>query len=155
MSHVTPEQLLDELGISAPQEIDVEVIAEHCGATVVYEPLQTCEARVIGVEDRAIITVNRNSIRSRQRFSAAHELGHWIYDRGVVAIACRDAPMQASWSGGDRETRANWFAADLLLPRAMFVPLAKKRNSSFETVESLSEVFQTSLTATAIRLVQL
>ena len=50
--------LLRELGISEPKEIDVAAIAYHCGAMVIERPLSGCEARIIGVNDRAIITVN-------------------------------------------------------------------------------------------------
>ena len=32
-------QLLNELGITQPNEIDIEAISEHCGATVVYDKL--------------------------------------------------------------------------------------------------------------------
>ena len=53
-----PAALLDELGINAPSEIAIEAIAQYCGATIVYEPLDGCEARILGSGDRAIITVN-------------------------------------------------------------------------------------------------
>lgn len=149
----TPEELLDELGIRRPEDLDVEVIAQYCGAAVTYEPLTGCEARVLGLGDRAIITVNSQSIRTRQRFSAAHELGHWVHDRGKLAAACTDATINNSW-GADRESRANTFASDLLLPRHMFVPRAKNRDITFATVDDLSTVFGTSMTATAIRLVR-
>lgn len=56
-----PASLLAELGIEAPDEIDIEAIAEHCDATVVYEPLAGCTARIIGHGDRAIITVDAGS----------------------------------------------------------------------------------------------
>ena len=45
--------LLEELGISEPQEINIEAIAECCGATIIYEPLKGCEARILGHGDRA------------------------------------------------------------------------------------------------------
>jgi Zn-dependent peptidase ImmA (M78 family) len=150
----SPEQLLDELGIRYPQEIEVELIAEYCNATVVYEPLSNCEARIIGIHDRAIIAVNQHAIRPRRRFSAAHELGHWLYDRGQVALSCQERSISRSWTGSDREARANNFASDLLLPKSMFVPRARAKNITFQTVDELAELFQTSRTATAIRLVR-
>ncbi len=154
LSPKTGEQILEELGVRRPQHIEVEIIAEYCGATIVYEPLSSCEARIIGVGDRAIITVNDRSSRPRQRFSGAHELGHWIHDRGHLARICQERSISGSWTGQDRETRANLFAADLLLPKSMFVPEARRKEITFETVDQLAELFRTSLTATAIRLVQ-
>lgn len=134
----------------------MEVIAFSCGATIDYEPLVGCEAHIIGRDNEAIITVNSCSSRTRQRFSAAHELGHWMRDRGTVAFACderkiRDDPVRRR---EDPEYLANVYAADLLLPERMFVPLAKQQEITFATVEHLSGRFQTSLTATAIRLVR-
>lgn len=70
------ERLLRGLGITEPQEIDVEAIAWELGARIKYRPLDNCEARIIGKGDRAIITVNSRSWPRRQRFSVAHELGH-------------------------------------------------------------------------------
>src|SRR5437868_6131388 len=106
-----PDALLANLGIRQPRDIDVEVIAQYCGATVVYEPLTACEARVLGLGNRAIITVNSNSIEARRRFSAAHELAHWVRDRGKLAAACSATTIRSSW-GTDREARANDYASD-------------------------------------------
>jgi hypothetical protein len=152
----SPDQLLQELWITAPEEIDIEAIATHCGATVLYEPLRGCEARILGRDDRAIITVNSASRRERQRFSAAHELGHWMQDHGKMAAgACSEQAFATEWFKENPEYRANRYAADLLLPRAMFCDRARKQPVAFATVRDLAQQFQTSLTATAIRLVEL
>lgn len=150
----TPLQLIEELGIVSPEDIDIEAICQYCQATVVYEPLQGCEARITGNQDRAIITVNKTSPRTRQRFSAGHELGHWMYDRGEVAFACSENVLTGEWSDQNPETRANRYASNLLLPTELFVPLAIKKPLTLDTVRELGEKFQTSLTATAIRLVE-
>jgi hypothetical protein len=149
-----PSELLDELGITRTEDIDVEAIAEHCGATVLYQPLEGAEARIIGHGDRAIISVSNTSARGRQRFSVGHELGHWAWDRGKVAFSCDDRKFAREWTGMDKESVANRYASDLLLPVQMFKPLANKKPVIFETVRTLADSFQTSLTATAIRLVQ-
>lgn len=83
MSFPTPaERLLIELGIEAPREIDLEAIAWDAGAEVRFASLDSCEARIIGYGNRAIITVEESSIPTRKRFSIGHELGHWKYHRG-------------------------------------------------------------------------
>ena len=150
----TPEQVLRELGMTRPEHLDFEVIAWHCDATVVYEPLAGCEASIIGRDHRAIITVNNRSPRARQRFSIGHELGHWMRDRGTIGAACDKSKMSPQRRADGPEHLANVYAADLLLPAAMFVPRAKERPITFETVRSLASDFGASLTATAIRLVQ-
>ncbi len=148
------ESLLDELGITEPELIRIEAIAEYCNATIVYEELTGCEARILGCGDRAIITVNTKAPRSRQRFSAAHELGHWMYDRGRVAFACTESALVRGWADSNPEKQANRYAADLLLPPVMFSPLAKSRHITHASASELARRFDTSLTATAIRLVE-
>jgi len=149
----SPEQILSLLGITEPEDLDIEAIAYACGATIVPQPLTGCQANIIGFGDRAIITVNSNSIPTRQRFSAAHELGHWMNDRGQNAFGCLDSQIDSEWTANNAETRANRSASDLLLPVAMFAPLAKGRPMTLETVGDLGAVFRMSQTATAIRLV--
>jgi len=149
-----PEALLQELGVQAPADIKVEPIAQYCGATIVYEPLTGCEAYIAGHGRRAIITVNSDASLPRRRFSAAHELGHWMRDRGQVAIACTERQFLAGWDDDDPERRANRYAADLLLPKFLFRPAARKKACTLATAGDLADMFRTSLTATAIRLVE-
>ena len=78
------EETLRELGVTDPKDIDIEAIAWCLGARVTYRPLDRCEARITGNGDQAIITVNSRSPWRRRRYSVAHELGHWKYDRGRV-----------------------------------------------------------------------
>ncbi|MFI5165156.1 MAG: ImmA/IrrE family metallo-endopeptidase [Thermoanaerobaculales bacterium] len=147
--------VLDELGITQADEIDVEAIASHCGATVLYARLSGCEARIIGLKDRAIITVRADARPERQRFSVGHELGHWLRDRHRVGFSCTDSSFQVEWLSENPERRANRFAAELLLPDWLFQPAAKGQPLTFATARALASTFVTSLTATAIRLVEL
>jgi hypothetical protein len=142
--------LLKELGITEPNEIDIEAIAQHCDATVTYGTLSGSEARIVGADENAIITVNRSGNRGRERFSAAHELAHWLRDAGEVALLCN--PHQAfDESGGvNRESRANDYAADLLMPKFMFSPRSKGKAMTLATASELADVFTTSLTSTVV-----
>jgi hypothetical protein len=149
----SPEDILSLLGITEPQDLDIEAIAYACGATIVPQPLTGCEANIIGFGARAVITVNSNSIPTRRRFSSGHELGHWMKDRGQNAFGCMDSQIDSEWTANNPEVRANRFASDLLLPLGMFAPLAKGRPMTLDTVSDLANVFQMSHTATAIRLV--
>ena len=150
----TPSQILEKLGITEPADLDIDAIAYACGAFITREPLTGCEANIIGTSDRAVITINSTSIESRQRFSAGHELGHWMRDRGQSAFGCSNRTMQTEWTVNNPESRANRFAADLLLPLAMFVPLARAKPITFDTVAILSDEFKMSRTATTLRLVE-
>lgn len=149
-----PGHILAELGIREPEDLDVEAIAQHCGATIRYATLRGCAARIMGFRDRAIITVDPTVNRGRQRFSAGHELGHWMRDRGEVAFQCDENKLRRGWLGENPEGRANRFASDLLMPIGMFKPRSRNLPVTFDTVRSLANLFQMSITATAIRLVE-
>ena len=149
---VTAVGLLKSLGITEPAEIDIYAIAQSRGATVVEKPVTGCEARIIGYGERAIVVVNSESILSRRRFSAAHELGHWMRDAGTIGLGCNPEALFGSGEA-NVETRANRYASNLLMPKFMFVPRAKGCPITFETASALADVFQTSLTATSIRLI--
>lgn len=151
----SPEDVLRGLGVDEPEDIWIEAIAEDCDATIVYERLEGAEARIIGFNDRAIITVNATAQLERQRFSAGHELGHWMRDRGKISFSCTATTFVGEWSDENPERRANRYAAELLLPDFMFLPRAKGLEITFASVRCLAKVFRTSLVATAIRLVEL
>jgi hypothetical protein len=147
------ERLLQELGITEPGEIDLEAIAYHVGARVRHRPLDGCEARIVGHGDRAIITVNSRSSYRRNRFSIAHELGHWQHHRGCCLV-CRAIEV-GHRDALSPERVADNFASDLLLPHYLFRPIARQHPKlNLATVKAIADIFETSQTATAIRLVQ-
>jgi len=150
----TPVEILAELGIREPEDLDIEAIAQHCGATIQYKALAGCEARIMGLEDAAIITINVNSSVERRRFSGGHELGHWMRDRGTASFRCDEQMFVREWSVDNPEKRANRFASDLLLPAKMFRPLSKGLPIAFASVQKLADIFKMSLSSTAIRLVE-
>jgi Zn-dependent peptidase ImmA (M78 family) len=149
------ELLLRGLGITEPGEIDLEAIAYHVGVLVHSCPLDKCEARLIGNSSRAIARVNSRSMPQRQRFSIAHELGHWAYDRGTVGYLCSKTDILASNdSGKGKEARANQYAASLVMPRYLFAPRLPSR-LDFDGVRALATEFDTSIYATTIRCISL
>lgn len=147
------ERLLQDLGITDPDEIDLEAIAFHVGASVRYRSLDGCEARIVGYREKAIITVNANSSFERGRFSIAHELGHWHHHRGK-SLACRVEEYQPHATKAQERT-ANTYAANLMMPPYLFCPLAQRQGKlTFKMIGILADTFKTSHTATAIRLVE-
>lgn len=147
------EDLIAELGISAPDEIDVDAIAYDRRVEVVYDLLDGCEATLVGYKNQATATIRPNSIRGRERFSIAHELGHWMLHRGR-SFRCRvDDPGQNLQSSRDVEKQADTFASHLLMPSALFNPsVAATRRPSFNEIDEIAKAFDTSRLATAIRL---
>ena len=82
MTESLAERLLKDLAVERPEEIDVDAIAVCVGARIRYGTLSGCEARIIGTQEKALITVRIDSHPRRKRFSGAHELGHWELHRG-------------------------------------------------------------------------
>jgi hypothetical protein len=149
-----PARLLAELGITDPEDINLEDIAWACGALVVREPLTGCEARLLGHGATAIITVNtRTQSVARQRFSIGHELGHWMHHRTRASFRCSKRDFTQSWGEASPERDANTYAADLLLPPLMYAPRVKGRDMTLATAGEMADLFRSSLTASAIRLV--
>jgi hypothetical protein len=158
MSYSAPERLLRSLGIEKAEDIDLEAVAWSVGAKVKYRPLKSCEARICGCGDKAIISVDSTKIPQRRRFSVAHEIGHWTYHRGQLLV-CRTGDIGSF--GGFRkgafspEFVADQFASELLLPAYILTPLlAQFRSLNLKTVGEISTAFEASRTATAIRLIQ-
>ena len=112
----TPEHLLRELGITSPNEIDVEVIAWHCGLEVQYKELRSCDARIVGAGDRGVLSVDVNRSPERKRFSVAHEIGHWQLHRGQIMMCRADEIDVGKKSNSAHERDADAFAAALLMP---------------------------------------
>jgi Zn-dependent peptidase ImmA (M78 family) len=145
-----------ELGISDPSAIDLEAIAWDEGVRVQYKDLNGCEARLVGYNDQAIVTIRQESDPRRKRFSLAHELGHWNYHRGR-SFECRvDDWVEGYSSKPVEEKEADKYASELLMPAYMFGPLSKQiKRPTIDGVKELADKFNTSLTATAIRLVNM
>jgi len=147
------ETILRGFGIDRPEQIDLEAIALELGVAVRYAKIDGSEARIVGNDTRAIITVRADSQRPRQRFSIAHEIGHWVerHGRGGFVCAKEDISPQNDEAKGV-ESQANAFASQLLLPSYLFVPMIKGRPITLDTADKIGRDFQASLTATAIKL---
>ncbi|MBI3129669.1 MAG: ImmA/IrrE family metallo-endopeptidase [Candidatus Tectomicrobia bacterium] len=93
-----------------------------------------------------------------QRFSVAHEIGHFLLPGHMDQVLPAGTTMHESRSGFVSEDRyeleADHFAAGLLMPDPLFSKAMNKAGEGLRAVESLAALCQTSLTSTALRLVQ-
>ena len=149
------EKILQSLGITEPDEIDLEAIAWTQNVKIKCRHLEGCEAQIIGDEDVAIISVDIDVSDNRKRFSIAHELGHWNHDRGKSFYCKSDAIGFNIANNKIAEQNANKFAANLILPPYIFFPILKNySNISFDAIKDAANKFKTSLTATAIQVIE-
>lgn len=155
-----PEDILKQIGIYDPDDIDLELVAYSLGAEVKIAPLSGCEGNIIGTSERAIITINGSAELPRQRFSLGHEIGHWVNDKGKnLTYRCSAEDMKQHQNRRNdfrqqKEVRANNFSAELMMPRYLFVPKLVDCPITFESVEALANTFRSSRTSSAIRLVE-
>lgn len=144
-------------GLTKPDELILEDIAFARGVIVTEGPLEKMEARLVRSGNKGLIRINQNiPYRGQKRFAIAHELGHWqLHETISQFFACTSNDMVASYKTSPQEGEANIFAACLLMPSNLFTDLANNNEFSFKTISNLAEHFITSLTATAIRYVDL
>ncbi len=150
------DDLLNELHIREPAEIDIERIAIFKGADVRYAPLRGMDGCLIREGGSAVITV-RSSLRfeGQKRFVIAHELGHFFLHPHTRQIETVDKQQANNWSEKQEteEYEANLFAAELLMPRYLFAQRGEGEEPSFKLIEDLAGEFSTTLTATAVQFV--
>lgn len=149
------ERILLELGINSPEDIDLEAIAWSLGAAVDYEPLDGCEALIVGSNNNAVIVVNSESSDERKRFSISHEIGHWHHHRGKTLFCANGDVGNPGNSSLNPERQADDFASDLILPNYMIVPVLNRiRRITLSSVREVANQFKASVTATFIKIVK-
>ncbi len=141
--------------IEAVDEIDVEAIANYHKLYVVEGGLAGAEGRSVTGAGAGIIRVRGDITQlERRRFVIAHELGHCILHKTGSVKPCTERDL-FRYEEGNREAEANWFAAELLMPGRLFTRHCDVPAPSFDAVSKIARLFQTTLTATAIRFVQI
>ena len=92
-----------------------------------------------------------------QKFTVAHEIGHFVLDGHMEHLQLSDGDIHYSTPGfyGDKyEREANCFAACLLMPETLFTQAMSANDDGMESIKNLVEKCETSLTATAIRYIE-
>lgn len=92
-----------------------------------------------------------------QRFSVAHELGHYFLPGHVDHVIGVDGihESRAGFQSKNKyEVEADQFAANLLMPRSLFTRALSDAGEGLLAIEQLATLCKTSLTATAIRVAE-
>lgn len=94
-----------------------------------------------------------------ERFSVAHEIGHYLLEGHPEALFPNgdgEHTSQAGFNSADYyEREADFFASGLLMPSHLFKAALRREGEGLEAILSLKEKCKTSLTATAIRYAKL
>jgi Zn-dependent peptidase ImmA (M78 family) len=139
--------------------VDVDKLAAQIGLPVSYVQMsEDISGELVRVDGRYKININANHPRTRQRFTLAHELGHYVYHRSLIGDGVNDNKAYRTTTTAknfnprvkaEHETEANRFAASLLMPMAMIDHLYRVEGM---TVEEVAERMQVSKHAASIRL---
>jgi hypothetical protein len=151
-------EVLRELRIERLDELDVEAIAFHHGLRVRVGGLSGAQGRLASRGGRGIVRIaDKIDQVPRHRYIIGHELGHHLMHapNGRLSLCTDGDFLRYDARAGDAEEEANWFAAELLMPKSLFEPKCDVKEPSLAVVRRLADVFTTTLTATAIRFVDL
>lgn len=156
LSVTKAREILAHLQIQEPDEIQVEKIAAYYGVETCEEDLQGMDGRIVRDAQSGIITVRATiAYPAQKRFVIAHELGHFFLHPDTRQIETVSRGDTTNWSERQEveEYEANLFAAELLMPQALFAPCLLGQEPSLALVEDLARKFLTTFTATAVQLV--
>jgi len=147
-------ELRKDLGLSG--RVDPFDIAEKLEVPVCLEDLEQIDGCLLKKAGNLKILINKNiPYNTRQRFTLAHELGHLRIKRhNQEMYTCLPSDIQRYRGAKQVELEANEFASELLLPEVDVKAIIKKRNLCMDLIVDVSEQYDLSLTATAIKVIK-
>jgi Zn-dependent peptidase ImmA (M78 family)/transcriptional regulator with XRE-family HTH domain len=157
-SQGTPEAVAAAVRMATGQDsipVDVEAACRELGVGVFPRPFpESLSALVIRHDGGAVIGVNSSHAPARQRFSTAHELGHFVLHHQSqhfieygVPQSDQGNPPGYNWK---HERAANDFAAEFLMPGETV-----RQDAASYSVSRLATRYRVSEPAIGFRLVNL
>jgi predicted transcriptional regulator len=150
------DEIIRKYAVVAP--VDVKAIIREIGLTYVERHMPPGESGWIEYDGwTCTIAVNANEGPQRKRFTAAHELGHFLYHRDLLKkhrhldrlfdeAANRNAVAPLTYQ---HEVQANNFAARLLMPKQT---IEREIEGGNDTLDGLARTFDVSRAAMEYRL---
>lgn len=148
--------------------VDLNVVAKHLGIRILYEDMTDDMSGLLVVKaGKRAIGVNRTHHLNRQRFTIAHEIGHFVLHHKSFEDPKNDLHWDKKWAyfrsvesagANHDEYEANQFAAELLMPQDLLRDLIKRERIDFSDdidIRRLADTLQVSEQALTIRLISL
>ena len=160
-------------GWSPALPVPIEAIIESCyGLTILWaeideQPGEHILGALLPTQHQIVLNERHQELFERvigpERFTLAHELGHWVYDADdpnqatlfdvdLLPVFCRGA---ADDKANIREVNANKFAACVLLPADLVRAAVSDRYRSWEAVKAQATEWGVSRRTLEIRLATL
>lgn len=137
--------------------VNLAKVAQDLDIEIKYGNLQEELSGVLVLKnDKSVIGVNEDQSPKRQRFTIAHEIGHFMLHKGLKTTFIDEQIVFTRGSAkGHQEIEANAFAAALLMPSRLIKKYLKTKNVKFiseSNIEQLSKEFEVSEIAMTYRL---
>ncbi|MFS8131160.1 MAG: ImmA/IrrE family metallo-endopeptidase [Candidatus Dojkabacteria bacterium] len=133
--------------VSVP--VDVHKVADHLGLKVQTGDISKDDVSSIFQKDENRIITQRSDASSRQNFSIAHQIGHFVLHKDKEEdVFYREEATNLDKAEKKEEQEANVFAAALLMPE-FFV---KRLWAQFPDVLIIADAFKVSQVAAYFRL---
>ena len=136
------QKILGECNVGEPP-VPIEAIAQRYGLQIRFQALQSDLSGFLYREQGdGVIGVNSIHAKVRQRFTIAHELGHFLLHQNDSlhvdrAVHVKFRSNLAKQGTDVDEMEANSFAAEILMPRA----LIEREFEQSEPIDVLDEDF--------------
>lgn len=114
-------RLLAELNIDATRQVDVFSMCEDLGLWLTFLPMDGLLGAFVPEGTGGVLITDRRPI-TVQRYTAAHELGHWRLEHGHGLALDGEEHVFGS-TPNERERLAQVFAASLLMPPPLVLSL--------------------------------
>jgi hypothetical protein len=158
LKRIAPQELEIVRAATTDYPVRVGELAARLGLRVTRSPLQPSVSGLIRpAGDTASgfeILVNKFETPERQRFTVAHEIGHYLLHRQEIGSGVIDNVMYRSGLSSKKEAEANQIAALIVMPpEAVEIELSRLGGmNSPDIAETLAERFRVSVPAMKVRL---
>lgn len=147
-------EIRDKYPVLFGPPVDVFEIARSEGIEIIYFNPDTETQDISGLlnrEDKTIF-LNADESPARQAYTLAHELAHYFLNHkpNEYGVYRRDSLYKTLKPAKEQE--ADFFAAELLMPRDLVEQTLKKYHLQKEDVVTLAKIFGVSRAAMTVRL---
>jgi len=132
-------RLLDELDIDPTRQVDVFSICEDLGLWLTFMPMDGLLGAFIPEGVGGVLITDQRPI-TVQRYTAAHELGHWRLEHGH-GLALDGEEYVFGATPPERERLAQVFAATLLMPLPLVLSLLTRIGAGDHKPVGASEAY--------------
>lgn len=147
-------RLIAESGLTEPPFRPASYAHVRRVKQIVYKAMQV-EGCLIPCGGDFIIELRKDRPQGRMNFTCAHELGHTFFYESVPSVKYRTAASSQPHHDPEEERLCNVAAAELLMPSEVFVKISRDHRPSARSLQAIAQTFESSLTATAVRLLNL